>query len=121
MCTSLYYMIFLCHNVFHPEDFCYHENIYKVFWYEKAASCEYRMLRSNLNILFSRSCCLFFFREKFSEYESYERTCIKDLPEECHREVHCCCLKPCRDDLAYRCMFDQYSCRKAHARAHKCN
>ena len=73
-----------------------------------------------IQYLFSRSCCSFLLREEFSEYESYKRTCVKDLPEECHREVHCCCLKPCRDELAYRCMFDQQSCCKAHTRTHKC-
>ena len=56
----------------------------------------------------------------FHENEANQRTGIKNLPEERHREIHCCCLKPCRDNLAYRCMFDQHSGCKAHARAHKC-
>ena len=59
--------------------------------------------------------------EKLSENNSYEWSGIKDLPEECHRKVHCCCLEPCGNDLTCRCMFDQHSCRKAHTWTHKCN
>ena len=67
-----------------------------------------------------RSLLHFFLRKKLSENEANQRTGIKNLPEERHREIHCCCLKPCRDNLAYRCMFDQHSGCKAHARTHKC-
>ena len=59
--------------------------------------------------------------KKLSENEANQRTGIKNLPEECHRKVHCCCLEPCGNDLTCRCMFDQHSCRKAHTWTHKCN
>ncbi len=34
-----------------------------------------------------------------SEDETDDRTCVNELPEECHREVHSSCLKPYSNEL----------------------
>ena len=55
-----------------------------------------------------------------SENKAYDRTCIDQLPEECHWEIHCGCLKPYSDELAAG-IFKQNCCGKTHKRTHKSN
>ena len=55
-----------------------------------------------------------------SENETYDRACVDQLPEKCHREVKSCCLKPYRNELA-SCILEENGCCKAHKRAHKSN
>lgn len=60
-----------------------------------------------------------FFKQK-PKNSSYKRTCIKQLPTKCHREIANADLKKIRHNIRHTRKIEEQTCNETHQWAHNC-